>query len=258
MIPVGRMAASRSIRPIPPVPSPSTRCLSTTKHPEASLTLEEIKQTRLKKIESMEALGIVPFAYNYPVTHNASQLHAAHACMANGTDDDTVTVQIAGRIMIRRWFGKLGFLTIQDGSGTIQAYLDKSRMRDEFVNLKNFTDAGDIIGLRGNMKRTDKGELSVNVLSWSMLTKALQPLPDKFHGLVDVQKRYRARHLDMIVNPEVKEVFRVRAKIISGIRAVLGKRPTCCSVCAAAAAVCVWCLGMVLCVSESGGVSNIR
>lgn len=130
-------------------------------------------------------------------------------------------VSIAGRIMIRRVFGKLAFFTLQDETGLIQLYIEKGRLGDQFQQLKDFTDAGDIVGVRGTMKRTDKGELSVYVKEWEMLTKSLLPLPDKYHGLSDISKRYRQRHLDMIVNPEVRETFRARAFITSSIRRML-------------------------------------
>ena len=129
----------------------------------------------------------------------------------------------------------------------MQIYVEKGRLQAEFDNIVELVDAGDIIGVTGTMKRTDKvieyfnkvslsatflflyscgltsfqGELSVYVSSWVMLTKSLQPLPDKYHGLTDVSKRYRLRHLDMIVNPEVRNVFRARAKITSLIRQML-------------------------------------
>lgn len=125
--------------------------------------------------------------------------------------------------MVKRTFGKLAFFQLQDDTGFIQLYIDKGRLLDVFDDIRDVVDAGDIIGVTGTMKRTDKGELSVYVSSWSMLTKSLQPLPDKFHGLTDVNKRYRQRHLDMIVNPEVRQVFRDRAFIISAIRSMLDK-----------------------------------
>lgn len=141
--------------------------------------------------------------------------------LKDGEEDASVNVSIAGRIMARRVFGKLAFFSLQDDSGTIQIYAEKGRLGDSFDLIKEWTDAGDIIGVSGTMKRTEKGELSVYASSWSMLTKSLLPLPDKYHGLTDVNKRYRQRHLDMIVNPEVRARFRSRAFITSAIRRML-------------------------------------
>ncbi|CAE7574655.1 lysS [Symbiodinium microadriaticum] len=123
--------------------------------------------------------------------------------------------------MIRRIFGKLAFFEIQDHTGSIQLYIDKKSMGPEFNNMIEWTDGGDIIGARGSMKRTDKGELSVWVDSWNMLTKALLPLPDKYHGLTDVNTRYRHRHLDMIANPHVLRTLKQRAAIVSSMRRYL-------------------------------------
>jgi len=113
------------------------------------------------------------------------------------------------------------FFALSDESGSIQLYLDKGRLGDSFKEIKGWTDGGDIIGVRGTVKRTEKGELSVYVKEWEMLTKSLLPLPDKYHGLTDVQARYRKRHLDLIVNTEVRETFRKRAQITSTMRRLL-------------------------------------
>ena len=142
-----------------------------------------------------------------------------------------VDVAVAGRIMTRRVFGKLAFFTLQDETGTIQLYLDKNRIQEfmadrfpeAFTNLKQLTDMGDIIGAKGTLKRTDKGELSVYVKEFEMLTKSLLPLPDKFHGLTDITTRYRQRYIDLIVNPEVRETFRRRALITASIRRYLDR-----------------------------------
>jgi lysyl-tRNA synthetase class 2 len=128
--------------------------------------------------------------------------------------------------------GKLAFFTLQDETGTIQLYLEKKRISesmadidaDAFKNLKQLTDMGDILGAKGTIKRTEKGELSVYVKQYSVLTKSLLPLPDKWHGLTDITKRYRQRYVDLIVNPEVRQTFRRRALITAGIRRYLDER----------------------------------
>ena len=137
-------------------------------------------------------------------------------------------MSIAGRITARRVFGKLAFFTLQDETGTIQLYLDKKEitagmpnLEQAFNLLKKQTDTGDILGVKGIIKRTEKGELSVKVSEYDILTKSLLPLPDKWHGLTDTEKRYRQRYVDLIVNPNVRETFRKRAKIIAAIRRYL-------------------------------------
>ena len=126
--------------------------------------------------------------------------------------------------MLKRVFGKLAFFTVQDSSGTVQFYLEKKRIGDGFKQLMARIDIGDIVGAKGGVKRTDKGELSVYAAECTLLTKAIRPLPDKWAGLTDVNKRYRQRYLDMIANPEVRQTFATRARITSFIRRTLDER----------------------------------
>ncbi|KAK9072554.1 hypothetical protein SSX86_008988 [Deinandra increscens subsp. villosa] len=182
---------------------------------------DAIRAIRLKKVEELRSKGFEPYAYKWDRTHTANQLqeiykHLENGEESNGEDDQ---VSISGRIVARRAFGKLAFLTLRDDSGTIQLYCEKERLADDqFEQLKSLVDIGDILGACGSIKRTEKGELSVCVNSFLILTKSLLPLPDKFHGLTDVDKRYRQRYVDMIANPDVADVFRKRAKIVSIIR----------------------------------------
>lgn len=189
---------------------------------------DEIRATRLEKVEQLKSLGINPYAYRWETTHHAAQLQEKFADLPTGEEVD-LEVAIAGRIVARRVFGKLAFFSLQDETGTIQLYLDKNRIEkamvdqppDAFNHLKQLTDVGDILGVRGTIKRTEKGELSVYVDQYAILTKALLPLPDKWHGLTDIAKRYRQRYVDLIVNPEVRQTFRRRAAITAGIRRYL-------------------------------------
>ncbi|KAJ6387733.1 hypothetical protein OIU77_026331 [Salix suchowensis] len=176
---------------------------------------DAIRALRLKKVEELRSKGLEPYAYNWDRTHTANHLQEIYKHLANGEESNVESdqVSIAGRIVARRAFGKLAFLTLRDDSGTIQLYCEKERLlNDQFEQLKAHVDVGDILGVSGSMKRTEKGELSVCVNSFSILTKSLLPLPDKYHGLTDVDKRYRQRYVDMISNPEVADVFRKRAK----------------------------------------------
>ncbi len=190
--------------------------------------LAAIRAARLQKVEDLKQTGQNPYAYQWKLTHSLADLQAKFTDLAAGEEAD-FKVSIAGRIMARRVFGKLAFFTVQDETSTIQLYLEKKTIQAEmgevdelaFNHLKQLTDVGDIIGAKGTIKRTDKGELSVKVAQYAMLTKSLLPLPDKFHGLTDVAKRYRQRYIDLIVNLEVRDTFRKRAQITAAIRRYL-------------------------------------
>jgi len=195
--------------------------------PQSNSTLEEIRATRLEKVEQLKALGHNPYAYHWESTHHAAELQEKFADLPAGEEVD-LEVAIAGRILVRRVFGKLAFFNLQDDTGAIQLYLDKKRITEQmadvpnaFNTVKQLTDIGDILGVKGTIKRTEKGELSVYVSHYTMLTKSLLPLPDKWHGLTDTEKRYRQRYVDLIVNPTVRETFRRRAKITAAIRRYL-------------------------------------
>ncbi|KAB8319180.1 lysine--tRNA ligase [Tolypothrix campylonemoides VB511288] len=192
---------------------------------------EDIRATRLEKVEQLRQLGMNPYAYHWESTHHAAELQEKFVDLPSGEEVD-LEVTVAGRVMARRVFGKLAFFTLEDETGTIQLYLEKNRIQesmadvdaDAFNHLKQLTDVGDILGVKGTIKRAEKGELSVFVKEYTILTKSLLPLPDKWHGLTDVAKRYRQRYVDLIVNPEVRQTFRRRALITAGIRRYLEQR----------------------------------
>jgi len=191
---------------------------------------DELRAARLAKVDQLRQLGQNPYAYRWDVTHHAAELQAKYADLPSG-EEVAIEVSVAGRILARRVFGKLAFFGLQDETGTIQLYLEKSKIQtamadnpDAFDHLKQLTDAGDIIGVKGSVKRTEKGELSVYVSHYAMLTKSLLPLPDKWHGLTDIAKRYRQRYVDLIVNPEVRQTFRRRALITAAIRRYLDQQ----------------------------------
>ena len=200
------------------------------REPNSSSNLDEIRATRLEKVEQLKKIGLIPYAYQWKSSHDAASLQDKYASLKNGEEVE-VDVAIAGRIIARRVFGKLAFFSLQDESGTIQLYLDKkeiqahmSELESAFNHLKKLTDTGDIIGVKGSIKRTEKGELSVKVKEYEILTKSLLPLPDKWHGLTDTEKRYRQRYVDLIVNPQVRQTFRRRAQITASIRRYLDKQ----------------------------------
>lgn len=193
-------------------------------------SLEEIRAARLEKVDQLKAIAMNPYAYKWEISHHTAELQEKYKTIEAGEEVET-QVSIAGRIIARRVFGKLAFFSLQDETGTIQLYLDKKLINDGMISLENafehlkkLTDIGDIIGVKGIIKRTEKGELSIKVSQFAMLTKALLPLPDKWHGLTDIEKRYRQRYVDLIINPHVKETFRRRAKITAAIRRYLEDR----------------------------------
>lgn len=195
-----------------------------------TMSSDEIRAARLEKVEQLKQAGLVPYAYRWERTHHAADLQQKFADLPSGEEVD-LEVAIAGRILVRRVFGKLAFFDLRDETGTIQLYLDKKKIQagmadidpDAFNHLK-LTDIGDLLGAKGTIKRTEKGELSVYVSQYAILTKSLLPLPDKWHGLTDVAKRYRQRYVDLIVNPEVRETFRRRALITAAIRRYLDQQ----------------------------------
>ena len=194
---------------------------------QPSSTLEEIRAARLEKVAGLQKAGVNPYAYQWKSTAHAQQLQEQYADLAPGEEIST-EVAIAGRIIARRIMGKLAFFNLQDETGTIQLYLDKKRISETMSAVPNafntvikLTDTGDILGAKGTIKRTERGELSIYVNEYEILTKSLLPLPDKWHGLTDVEKRYRQRYVDLIVNPEVRQTFRRRAQITAAIRRYL-------------------------------------
>ncbi|XP_074304108.1 lysine--tRNA ligase, chloroplastic/mitochondrial-like isoform X1 [Silene latifolia] len=181
---------------------------------------EAVRSIRIEKVEELRSQGIEPYAYKWDRTHTATELQSLYQELLPGHESpEHVSVSVSGRILARRAFGKLAFMTLRDHSGTIQLYFEKDFLQSpSFDLLKSLVDVGDFLGASGSLKRTDKGELSVRVSSFAILTKSLLPLPDKYHGLTDLDKRYRQRYVDMIANPQVAAVFRNRAKIMSVIR----------------------------------------
>jgi lysyl-tRNA synthetase class 2 len=195
--------------------------------PQPHSSLEEIRAVRLEKVEQLKKLGLNPYAYKWKSTHHAAELQEKYADLGN-EEEVEIEVSVAGRIIARRIIGKLAFFNLQDETGTIQLYLDKKRIQEKmadvpnaFNNLTKLSDTGDILGAKGTIKRTKTGELSVCVNEYEILTKSLLPLPDQWHGLTDIEKRYRQRYVDLIVNPEVRQTFRRRAQITASIRRYL-------------------------------------
>ena len=180
--------------------------------------MERIPEQRLQKLANIRAMGIDPYPPHYKRTHTAQQTVELLAQAEQSGKMDTEEVNIAGRVMANRTMGKISFLDIHDGSGKIQLFLSKNELDEQSNALLKEIDIGDIIGAKGVVFRTRSKEPTVRVKSLTMLSKSLQPLPEKWHGLSDVEIRYRQRYLDLISNENARKTFRVRSQIISAIR----------------------------------------
>jgi lysyl-tRNA synthetase class 2 len=185
---------------------------------EQEQNISELIKVRRDKLEELRSAGIDPFGQRFD--RNATALKI----LENFTEMEGQTVKIAGRIMAKRRHGKAGFANLQDLSGNIQLYFRQNDLGEENYELFKKLDIGDILGIEGEVFRTRKGEISVHVRELIYLSKSLQPLPEKWHGLKDVELRYRQRYVDLIVNPEVKEVFIKRSCIIKEMRNYLDER----------------------------------
>lgn len=189
--------------------------------PQADLSEQEV--VRRAKLEEIRSLGIEPFPAKFDRSHEAGALQAKYAHLENGEETQDV-VRVAGRLMGRRESGKLNFIDIQDGTGKLQLFVSLGTIGEESFERLRLLDLGDFVGVEGTIRRTKRGELSVAVTSWQILSKSLRPLPDKWHGVADVELRYRQRYLDLISNEESREVFRKRTAIIKAIRRYLDDR----------------------------------
>lgn len=181
------------------------------------LTEQEI--VRRNKMEELRQKGINPFGKRYDVTSNSQEIKEKYdKYTKEELHEQEIPVKIAGRIMTKRGKGKAGFMHIQDKYGQIQIYVRQDVVGEEEYELFDKADLGDIVGIEGLVFRTNTGELSVKATHYTHLVKALRPLPDKFHGLTDVEERFRRRYVDLIVNEEARKVAFTRPKIIRSIQ----------------------------------------
>ena len=182
--------------------------------------LERITEQRLDSLNRIRARGIDPYPHSYHPSHTIREAITLFQQQKEGSQD----ISLAGRIISRRSIGKMSFLDIRDSSGKIQLSLRYDLLGQEKYQFLQDIDIGDIIGAKGRLFRTKSGELTLEVSDFAMLCKSLRPLPEKWHGLADVEKRYRQRYLDLISNEESKSIFTLRSKIITAIRSFLDKR----------------------------------
>jgi lysyl-tRNA synthetase class 2 len=187
--------------------------------------LNDQRQQRIKKLDSLRERGIAPYGTRFEVKDRAGDLVRRHGEKTKeALEQDKITCTLAGRIVGLRRFGKAGFAVLQDGSDRLQVYLKKDILGEQTYQICEDLDLGDWIGVTGVLFRTKTNELTVEVRELTFLSKALRPLPEKWHGLTDVETRYRQRYVDLIANPQVHDIFAMRSRIISGIRAFLLQR----------------------------------
>ena len=180
---------------------------------------EKIHDMRLEKLKAIEALGQPAYPTHFDFTHTIPAILAAYSeKTAEQLEAERVSVRIAGRIMAIRLMGKAGFAHLQQDGQRLQIYVKKDAVGDQGFELYKLLDLGDYIGVSGYLFRTRTGELSVHVETITFLAKDLLPLPEKFHGLTDVEIRYRQRYVDLFMNPEVREVFLKRSKLVQSLR----------------------------------------
>lgn len=182
---------------------------------EQNLDLTDPKQAKEHKLGKLREKGINPYPPKFSRTHQAAEIQEKYSGLENGEETQDV-VHVAGRIMAIRNNGM--FIDLMDAGGKVQIFCHKDSMDEEALATLKLYDIGDIIGAIGTMRRTPRGELSVRCTETIMLTKSLQPLPEKHHGLSDIEQRYRQRYLDLIVNEESRETLRTRSKIVTFIR----------------------------------------
>jgi lysyl-tRNA synthetase, class II len=184
--------------------------------------LNDLLRVRREKLAALTEKGLDPFGTKFNRTHSAADLISEYGeTEKEELDSQEVEVTLAGRIMTKRGKGKAGFAHIQDLTGKIQIYVRQDAVGEEQYDLFNTIDIGDWVGVTGLVFKTKVGELSIKAKDFQLLTKSLRPLPDKFHGLKDVEQRYRQRYVDLIMNPEVKDTFISRSKIIRSMRRYL-------------------------------------
>ncbi len=190
------------------------------KVPLTESEINEQMQVRLDKMHKIEEHGWLPFGHKFEWSHHAADIaEQFEELSANET-----IVRLAGRVMAIRGHGKTCFMDLMDKSGRIQLYVRKDAIGEENYALIKMMDIGDIVGVCGTVFHTHMGELSIKAVSLEMLSKSLRPLPEKWHGLKDIEMRYRQRYVDLIVNPEVRDTFVKRSQIIKSVREILDNR----------------------------------
>lgn len=185
--------------------------------------MNELMKVRRDKLAAFEAKGVAPFGHRFEVSHHAKDVLEQFGHL-EGEEESSEEITIAGRLMAIRGHGKASFSVLMDRSGRIQIYFKLDVLGGEKYSQFKLLDIGDIIGVKGHVFRTRRGEITVRVDDFDMLSKSLRPLPEKFHGLTDTEIRYRQRYVDLIMNPEVMNTFVARTNIMKSIREYLDER----------------------------------
>ena len=189
---------------------------------EDQSALDRMREARLAKVEAIRAAGEEPYPYRFERTALAAELHARFDDLEPGTDTGE-RVTVAGRLMNVREIGGLSFGVLQDVTGQIQLFVASETLGERYAAFGDL-DGGDWVGASGEVVTTRRGELSVRVEDFALLTKGLLPLPEKWHGLVDVEKRHRQRYLDLVVNPEARRIMAARIDVVASLRSTLADR----------------------------------
>jgi len=187
------------------------------------LQTDPLREERLKKLAALREKGIDPYPRKFAQTHLAKELQDRFGDLSPG-EKTAYQVKLAGRIMARRLMGGASFLDIKDGSGKIQGYANLDTLGDKYRLLTDQLDIGDFIGIEGFVFKTKRGELSINIKDFMILAKALRGLPEKWHGLKDIETRYRQRYLDLIANEKTRRIFIIRSRIITAMRRFLDSK----------------------------------
>jgi len=186
---------------------------------------ERVEQPRLEKLSRIRNRGIDPYPHTYRRTHTCQEAIELFKRAAAGADPSALEhISLAGRINAARFMGKAAFFDIRDVTGKIQVFFRRDLLGEEKYELLHDYDIGDFVGVSGKLFKTRSGEITLEAAEFTMLSKSLLPLPEKWHGLVDIEKRYRQRYLDLIANEEVKDLFIMRSGIINAIRGFLDAR----------------------------------
>jgi len=184
--------------------------------------LNEFVKVRIEKLKSLREKGIDPYpSAAYEVSYHSNDIKDKYRGLEAGQSDEALNASVAGRLMTIRDMGKSAFAHLQDGQGKIQIYVKKDAVGEEAYAVFKMLDLGDIIGVKGYPFKTKTGEVSIHATSFTVLSKSLHPLPEKWHGLTDVEARYRTRYVDLIVNEDVRETFVTRSKVVRAIRQYL-------------------------------------
>ncbi|NCA96461.1 MAG: lysine--tRNA ligase, partial [Methanomicrobia archaeon] len=181
--------------------------------------LKEQERVRREKLAKLEAVNVLPFGEKFNRTDNSKTVkEKAEGKTREELEANPISVVVAGRIMFIRRMGKASFFALQDREGKIQAFIQKDVVGEATYDLFKLADLGDIVGIEGHIMITQTGEVTIRVQVYTHLVKALRPLPEKFHGLTDVEERYRRRYVDLIMNEDSKRIALTRPKIIRAIQ----------------------------------------